>query len=235
MSLQRRNWSKVVGLWCRPAASASACASACASASGARARERFRETGARRGEETGRGLNWQLGGGFEGQVQLQPLVGNQFHHQAQQQSGDEIKLNGMLKIAVLKMLMTVFFFVFETDVFYLYWFPPLWTLITGHLLWPRNIAAGHSGFIQWTQWEGSRRADCRQIRQIAFHCEENWQRGARWGGDLWEMQFFHRALTILDLITFVFLPWHKIFTTCWMQVYCLFICTTRINSNRIYK
>ena len=62
------------------------------------------------------------------------------------------------------------------------WFPPLWTLITGHLQWPRNIAAGHSGFIQWTQWEGSRRADCRQIRQIAFHCEENWQRGARWGG-----------------------------------------------------
>ena len=87
----------------------------------AKARERFRETGAPKGgEETGRGLNWQLGGGFEGQVQLQPLVGNQFHHQAQQQSGDEIKLNGMLKIAVLKMLMTVFFFVFETDVFYLY-------------------------------------------------------------------------------------------------------------------
>ena len=66
-------------------------------------------------------------------------------------------------------------------------------------------------------------------------------RGGPDGGDLWEMQFFHRALTILDLITFVFLPWHKVFTTCWMQVYCLFICTPRINqiviesTNRLQK
>ena len=56
-----------------------------------------------------------------------------------------------------------------------------------------NIAAGHSGLIQWTQWEGSRRADCRQIRQIAFHCEENWQRGARWGGPVGDAVFPPRS------------------------------------------